>query len=69
MNETEKIEILIEAAGLQVTDPDERAAIVAAHAPLRAGIAKLYEDPTLRYEDHGLKFEADPDLTDWRAAG
>jgi ABC-type nitrate/sulfonate/bicarbonate transport system substrate-binding protein len=66
VNETEKIELLIEAAGLRVDDPDERAAIVAAYAPLRAGIAKLYADPDGRYEDHGLKFEADPPLSDWR---
>jgi hypothetical protein len=67
MTDPTKIETLIEGAGLHLTDPDERAAIVAAHAPLRAGIAKLYEDPTLRYEDHGLKFEAAPPLQNWRA--
>ena len=67
MNETEKIEVLIEAAGLRVDDPDERAAIVAAYAPLREGIAKLHADADGRYEDHGLKFDADPPLTDWRA--
>lgn len=67
MNETEKIWVLIESAGLRIDDAEERAAVVAAYAPLRAGIEKLYADADGRYEDHGLKFEAEPPLADWRA--
>jgi hypothetical protein len=67
VNETERIEVLIEAAGLRVHDAEERAAIIAAYAPLRAGIEKLYAGADGRYEDHGLKFEAEPPLGDWRA--
>jgi hypothetical protein len=67
MKETEKIEALLESAGLRIEDDEERAAIVATYAPLRQSIEKLYADPAGRYEDHGLRFEAEPKLPDWRA--
>jgi hypothetical protein len=67
VNETEKAEALLESAGLRIEDAEERAAIVGAYAPLRASIEKLYADADGRYEDHGLRFEAEPPLADWRA--
>jgi hypothetical protein len=64
----EQSEALIDAAGLDPRPADEREAIIARHAQLREGIERLYDVPVRRYEDLGLRFEADPALPEWPAA-
>jgi hypothetical protein len=59
------VQVMLAAAGLRPSEA-ELAALVENYPAQRAGIESLYELPGARYEDHGLVFEADPPLADWR---
>jgi hypothetical protein len=65
MSDTEMVRALLAQASIAPTTESDVAALVAAHAMLRAAADALYDVDEARYESPATRFEPAPVFADW----